>query len=1426
MRDEYLNTTQTETPLEYLDGKLTALGYQRAVLMQTKTLIPEVLNILPASLQFNQPKITHEYMAIPDELKHKARFLAADMNNNKLFDITLNTMNLSNKQTVLTYEPETVEDQDIINHYGGLDNTPCYLVRLRPALKVDGERIVIAQDGLPMGADFDLTAELISPNGTERITNTYIAGNLSVIGIVAQKTGSDQLLTISDEDDAETILHKETINYVNQWNRSEEELASLMHLSFTRPIPTVATIGGVINVTYFLNVPIGFEWKGVYLDASLRSASIVQSSGFKVQSERQKTFMQLSALQGSVLEHKVFEDDFEVESISTAKLFQVVSSQPATEMLAIDKTNIGSILPTLPFDDNIQEDITNAVNQNLSVTIPNQEITYDDWTGIGYIKENPETGEAGYMLSGMIAGGMTAWGTDKWPAYYLDKLKNPFSEQANYDPASAYYIQKIPGTDLQFKEVGWALDQPLTVKVTDKEGRPVIGVEVVFTVKAGGGKLISPTLKSEQDTVTVKTDKTGMGKVSYRLGYETKVNPAYFTFSSTEKYYTKVGENIISASLKTSGVSTPKPFTAYGKPGKPHHMRQTYGDGKWGYVLSFAGFVSVVIEDKYNNSIANLPIDFQALVVTQNKETPNCDPFYKDPRNALLTTTDNPCVKKAPTYDECPGATTKLEKVLTNSNGSAAAEVILGGSADAVYPIKATCVSTEPSCIDPATGKSFTTTFKRYSFYLNDCNEQNAPEGMLIVTYTYPADYNGNNIDAGKVGTIIPVTAKMFYLKEGEKEITETLQCADNTSLTCTKIVGTRGYSVTMDFVSASLTFDGQPGTLQGEGIYTGQHTLTAGLNNITIEGTATVGIRKSANTCEGGCKIIEDSPETESASAILEVYGVGVTLNTPGRVFINEDGYSLNDLKIDYTIEPSDYKPLSVALLVYKGTELIDYKPLDTISTGDVTLAAGFQFDFDSLYSVQIVLNYGTGVEVRSDQKTLAIGKFKMVAYDDTNKTMQGVVTDGAAKIKLQLNVKYNREAFSNLVWQLVDPDMLSYLPPASIRGTFLNGEQPVETLPVIFNAEGIAEAVYRAPETFVRWDTLEVTNDKERPERIIQPTVDLSAYFKNKKDPFTPIRLKRPPMVLVHGLWGNAKAWKVFESKLNNKGLYNVFKVDYSEKGQVSSIVNHVAKLQSKIYAALGKSYKQLFAASKVNVIAHSLGGLLTREYCFQSSQNNMDCQDRIRRFITIATPHFGSELADLLLVYRNDLENGTNYLPNRLDLFPVPMRCWTRIKLLTDGFGPFVEPHPIGPKKSDENPEGSAIDDLATGTLPANLVVPDPYRPEKGCWNSYHPLSSTLSSHTIVGIVPAGLDGYNQQIWSLWQLVLRPCGFTPEAIFGDANDRIVRTLSQQGDLADGNATRINETDHFSVRNWPETIERIKLLLDVSSDSELFSK
>ncbi|MDH4164771.1 MAG: hypothetical protein OEW15_19090, partial [Nitrospirota bacterium] len=419
LRDEYLSQLQTQTPLEYLKSVIDReLGTENSALtyddfLRTRSLKPEVMNILPAGMQFKEIRITNEYTTIPEELKHKVRFVAASTGNRELLNRELTVMEVSNKQVIISYEPETVEDQEIINSYGSLDNTPAYLVRLRPVLKVNGERIAVGTDGLPMGSEYELSIEVKGAVAgsqfavTEKISNSMITGNITAIGIVAGLSTKDT--KESESKTAEDILAEEASNYIDRWNKSEDELASLLHVAVARPLPTVATIGGMIDVTYVLDMPHGFTWKGVYFDADLRTTEAVRSAEFGVGSEgeREKLFMKISSLQGSVLEHRLFEDDFKVESISTAKLIQLASAQQSAlsgRYFTIDGSNINTVLPTLDVADNIKEDIRNSVNQNFVVRMPsayNVPLTtysYKDWTGIGYIKENPESGESGWML--------------------------------------------------------------------------------------------------------------------------------------------------------------------------------------------------------------------------------------------------------------------------------------------------------------------------------------------------------------------------------------------------------------------------------------------------------------------------------------------------------------------------------------------------------------------------------------------------------------------------------------------------------------------------------------------------------------------------------------------------------------------------------------------------------------------------------------------------------------------------------------------------------------------------------------------------------------------------------------------------------------------------------------------------------------------
>ena len=474
--------------------------------------------------------------------------------------------------------------------------------------------------------------------------------------------------------------------------------------------------------------------------------------------------------------------------------------------------------------------------------------------------------------------------------------------------------------------------------------------------------------------------------------------------------------------------------------------------------------------------------------------------------------------------------------------------------------------------------------------------------------------------------------------------------------------------------------------------------------------------------------------------------------------------------------------------------------------------IVSGSYFDYTRKNYVEVVLNKGTGAEIRGERFDLPIGEFRMVTDDEEPAAVIGAVTDGAAKIRLQLRVEHNRDKFSNLMWQVINPQ----LNDSTVgRGTLLNKDgNPTETVFVDFDTNGLAEAVYQVPDGFVRWGTPEEDSDKTIPERYIQPTLDIAYYLLTKDEILPPITLKRPPVILVHGLWGSADAWDVFEPIFNDRGLYDVFRVDYSEEGRVSSISQHVIELKYIFEDIYDSLKKQDFAVKKVDIIAHSLGGLLTREYC---EQFNSECHDRIRRFITIATPHFGSELADILLVYRDDINK-----------FPSQPLCIRRVNRFINGgpleigigglFSVQVRPHPIVPR-------GGAIDDLATGILPYFIQSST----IAGRWVNYSSLSDTFSSHTIVGITTPALMGIHHEIWGLWKFILSKCGFNRENVFGaeaELNDRIVKKSSQQGGVIDQYSTTIWETDHFTVRNSFKTIDQIKLLLDEPMNSEKFTK
>ena len=1009
LRDHYLFQPRTETPLEYLrdafdqhlGGEFADTTFQDH--LRIRTLVAEPLGILPASLQFRPTAITGEYTELPGDLRHQVTFTAATTDGNELFTITFDAAILSNRSASLSYEPETVEDQQIIHSYGGLDNTPSYLVHLRPVLRIDGERKVVGQDGLPMGADYILTIELASPNGRHEVASHHVIGNLSSLGIVSQKVVQPMDLPL-EEKDAERLLYEAALSYVERWNAAEEELAAFFKVAIARPLPTVVTVGGVIDVAYLFDVPQGFDWKGVFIDAGFRRIETVASPA---QEERAREFIRLSALEGSILENRIFEDDFGVASISTAKLLAL-----APQPLTFDGSNADALLPTLDLGENVEADILNAVHQGLSVTLPEAELGYKNWTGIGYIKENPATGEAGYMLSGMIAGGMTA---EEWADQMLrDRFENAYSEPPNQDPGAAARMIMIPVGDRQNGTVGQEVEEPLAVLVVDLEGRPVAGAEVTFTALGGGAQFDGAA------TAQVTTGGNGIAKVRPTLGTRTKDNPSYLRTNQGDAYVTQVGVNLFSATVsgQYGTLSLPKPFEVYAQPDVPVSMVKVVGDGNGGMANNPAGTLKVLVVDQYQNPVSNVPVTYQA------ESAVSMDSWTNLPQNYRSVTfyDHNECTNEYPLYGEC-SSSTSISRM--TAHFGVGVNAILGNTVNTRYEVSANTPGVP--------GETFTLYSGGY------WGEGDYLPPQLFVRHLTRINDQGEEVNAAKAGEQLraPLVATMFlmtsdYTMEGPTSCTKYDSKGQPYQTDCWTIKGS-GLVHTERINDGTVLFTpvsgggsvASTGNL-GDGAY--QTTYTTGsipsLNRIEAIGQATVTIPQVYGSLYGGSieegYTVKDLPlrtitlesgqkglfnrttkellSQSSQKIDYEAYGVEVTTEvSPKVVFLGEGNMARDDLTVTYSILPDGDPPAGYGAVSAEvdlssvglsgGGQWEGYLIGSAVKgTGTAVFSFGTEFDPQKNYYVQSVLNRGGGIEIRGEKIPLKIVTVDLDIDSDNN--------------------------------------------------------------------------------------------------------------------------------------------------------------------------------------------------------------------------------------------------------------------------------------------------------------------------------------------------------------------------------------------------------------------------------------------------------
>ena len=168
-----------------------------------------------------------------------------------------------------------------------------------------------------------------------------------------------------------------------------------------------------------------------------------------------------------------------------------------------------------------------------------------------------------------------------------------------------------------------------------------------------------------------------------------------------------------------------------------------------------------------------------------------------------------------------------------------------------------------------------------------------------------------------------------------------------------------------------------------------------------------------------------------------------------------------------------------------------------------------------------------------------------------------------------------------------------------------------------------------------------------KPRREEITEPyklridvTVDLpnGQHLANHRE----VQVVRPPVVFIHGIWASRTAMVPMRRSLINSGEYpasHTLNVDYgTPPGKSTQDIRHSAKvLADGVDRLLEELEREGIKASRVDIVAHSMGGVIARYYILKGY---MDARGqvvgpgqaaKVRKLITLDTPHAGSHVAD---------------------------------------------------------------------------------------------------------------------------------------------------------------------------------------------------
>ncbi|HEY0158555.1 MAG TPA: DUF6531 domain-containing protein [Thermoanaerobaculia bacterium] len=416
--DEYLQSSAIRPPADFYGDKIW--NYIRANDIDCVNLsqVAKAGRIRAANFPFVPATLTTRIdtvggvnAAVPAEQMQSVTMNVTDINGAVLSSYTASLAELWGKKLSITFPPATADDAATIASYGGLFNTPAYLIKLKPVFSIDDQPVA---DGspVPAGAVLDLNTTFRQPNVADDFTHhELVAGETHAIvldpGSFPDSLIESRINRLKALTNEEAILSEKLFLVgLRYMQHVDDGINFAAGVRWQRPVKRTfeADVRRQIDITYNVaGAAVRLNAAENNIDVSRLLVGIVPINN---DLSNRAQALALAGLQSSYLEGAIWEEMESQQGISAVKAL-LLARMGGQQIHTVNSSNVNTVLNAVNLSADVEAEIRGAVAQGRIAKIPSSELTLNRWSGAGYILQDPQTGAATYPISGGLAGGST-----------------------------------------------------------------------------------------------------------------------------------------------------------------------------------------------------------------------------------------------------------------------------------------------------------------------------------------------------------------------------------------------------------------------------------------------------------------------------------------------------------------------------------------------------------------------------------------------------------------------------------------------------------------------------------------------------------------------------------------------------------------------------------------------------------------------------------------------------------------------------------------------------------------------------------------------------------------------------------------------------------------------------------------------------------